>query len=443
MKKLLLTLPLIAGASWAGTSYYAGTQTQDAYQQLLAQLGEIKPLTVENESYTQGMLQSSAITLVKDSASDNAQVLFRLKHDIDHSAVGYDDQGVRIGTAVIRTTLLIDPDSEILDADTLSRFEDGQPFELVTRIGTGGSSNSLLSISGYAHDYDDTRVSFAGGEYTLDTIGDVLTGKGEIGEILVEDDEGRMRISPMQIAQNMKRVASGVYTGDYNMDIAEIRLEGEAFPDTIVLSDLGMASDASKNNDRFDTTMVMRVGDIAAPIPVNSGKIDVAVKGLSLEGLKRYTDEVGRISLLGDDLDDPATAQAFLEAYKHLIVPGVSVDYGIEVSNDGGDMALNYGLGILDKGTGDVLAVSTVRDVLDILRLELHLDADAAAVDQTPLAMVMMQPQAQQYILSDGVSYTSDIVVQDMLVDINGNPLSLEMMLGEMLDMPLDVAASM
>ena len=80
---------------------------------------------------------------------------------------------------------------------------------------------------------------------------------------------------------------------------------------------------------------------------------------------------------------------------------------------------------------------------LDILKLELHLDADAAAVDQTPLAMLMMQPQAQRYVHSDGVSYTSDIVVQELQVDINGNRLSLETILGEMLDMPLEVAASM
>ena len=30
MKKLLFALPLLAGASWAGTTYYAGNQTQPA-----------------------------------------------------------------------------------------------------------------------------------------------------------------------------------------------------------------------------------------------------------------------------------------------------------------------------------------------------------------------------------------------------------------------------
>ena len=48
MKKLLAVLPLVAGASWAGTTYYSGSQTRDAYDQLLAQLGQISSFAVEN-----------------------------------------------------------------------------------------------------------------------------------------------------------------------------------------------------------------------------------------------------------------------------------------------------------------------------------------------------------------------------------------------------------
>jgi len=31
MRKLLLALPLVAGASWAGTTYYSSSQSEPAY----------------------------------------------------------------------------------------------------------------------------------------------------------------------------------------------------------------------------------------------------------------------------------------------------------------------------------------------------------------------------------------------------------------------------
>ena len=49
----------------------------------------------------------------------------------------------------------------------------------------------------------------------------------------------------------------------------------------------------------------------------------------------------------------------------------------------------------------------------------------------------MMSAQAQQLIVDDGTRYKADITLKDLIVDINGNPLSLEMMMGEMLDTKL------
>jgi len=50
MKKLLLALPVVAGVSWAGTSYYAGVEAESAYDQLLTQGFVLEPLVFEKES---------------------------------------------------------------------------------------------------------------------------------------------------------------------------------------------------------------------------------------------------------------------------------------------------------------------------------------------------------------------------------------------------------
>jgi uncharacterized protein YdgA (DUF945 family) len=88
---------LVAGASWAGASYYAGAQTQSGYEQLLLQLNELKPFTLVNEEYYAGVANSTAITKVMESTAADAKVLFRLHHAINHSPIGMNDSGVRVG----------------------------------------------------------------------------------------------------------------------------------------------------------------------------------------------------------------------------------------------------------------------------------------------------------------------------------------------------------
>ena len=130
MRKLLLALPFVAGASWAGTTYYAGSQTEPAYERLISQLNEFKPFTVESEEYQAGFLQSVAVTRVMDSAGPDAKLLFRLKHVINHSPLGVNDNGARIGSSVIRTTLLADPDNTGM-ATVISGFSGQEPFCLL------------------------------------------------------------------------------------------------------------------------------------------------------------------------------------------------------------------------------------------------------------------------------------------------------------------------
>ena len=103
---------------------------------------------------------------------------------------------------------------------------------------------------------------------------------------------------------------------------------------------------------------------------------------------------------------------------------------------------MRYGVRVVDASSANYPAngfdsVTTVRDLLNILTLEAHMEADVEAVISLPWPCFMGAPEAQQYIVSDGLKYTSDITVSDLIVDINGNPLSLEMMVGDMLDMPL------
>ena len=106
MKSLIVALPLIAGATWAGTSYFAGAQSEAGYDQFLSQTNAANFLTFEKESFEQGLTTSKAVTVVKESSAPDAEVLFRLAHDINHSSVQLNDNSPSVGTATIRTTLV-------------------------------------------------------------------------------------------------------------------------------------------------------------------------------------------------------------------------------------------------------------------------------------------------------------------------------------------------
>jgi len=443
MKKLLLAIPLVAGASWAGASYYAGAQTQSGYDQLLVQLNEFKPFTLINEEYYAGVTNSTAITKVMESTAADAKVLFRLRHEINHSPISMHDSGVRVGAATIITTLVRDDAFSDGLLAAMNDFQDDEPFQLTTEIGFDGTTVNQFLVSAYQRQYDDIEVTFDGINYTSTIKGDSFVGAGTVGKLVVNAEDGALNLSAGSIETDLTRIGQAIYTGQYSVVFNDLSYSGDDMRTSVNLRNISVSSDTRLAEGSLDSTAAFSVGEINSPMPINSAGIDVGIKGLSIDGLKSYVEYASKISM-SDVMatSDPEFVIGLMESYKSIIGPGTSLDYAFNVSNDGGDAKLSYGISIVDASspnypTDGFDSVSTVRDVLSMVKLEAHLDADVEAIDQSPLAMFMGAPEAQQYIVSDGIKYRSDITVSNLIVDINGNPMSLEMMVGEMLDMPL------
>lgn len=443
MKKLLIAIPLVAGASWAGASYYAGAQTQSGYDQLLAQLNELKPFTLVNEEYYAGVASSTAITKVMESAAADAKVLFRLHHAINHSPIGMNDNGVRVGAATIVTTLVKDDSLPEVFLANISDFKELEPFQINTEVGFDGTTINQFLVSAYERQYDDVNVVFDGIDYTSTIQGDSFVGAGTVGKLSVRADDGELIVSAGAIQTDLTRIGQAMYTGKYGVVFDDISYSGQEMLDSVKLKTISLNSDTTINNGSLDSMAALSVLEINSPMPINSAGFEVAVKGLSIAGLQSYVEHASQISVVDSILmSDPDVVMDMLESYKSVIGPGASLDYAFNVSNDGGDANVSYGISVVEASSpnypvGGFDSVSTIRDVLNMVKFEAHLDADVAAIDQSPIAMFMGAPEAQQYIVSDGIKYTADVTVSDLIVDINGNPLSLELIVGEMLDMPL------
>ena len=443
MRKLLLALPLVASASWAGTTYYAGTQTQPAYDKLISQLNEFKPFTVESEQYNAGFLTSTAITKVMNSAGPDAQTLFRLQHVIEHSPVGVDGNGARVGASTIHTTLLVDEYSEEV-TEFLAAFDNQQPFELFTRVGISGAVTNDLVLSPFSINRDGSEASFEGGQYTVnsDNTG-AIAGEGELGAIVLANNVAQYSVSASTGVFDLQRISAGIHTGNYSFDIPEIAfINKESGTKDGRIADIKLTSNTEFEGALMNSDLQIVAGSVETPLDISSASFEFNIGGLSLQGLQEYVEIMESLPIVGDDPDysDSLVASDF-DAYKALISPGAKMGLDLAMENSGGAISTSFDAKF--KGDGSVSgydSMGTIRDLASAHVLSLKINADEAALHATPAVMVLLHPMAQQYLLSDGISYSTDIKAEDLILEVNGNPQSLEDMFGGILSMPLDLS---
>jgi len=447
MNKLLLgALPLVAGASWAGTTLYSGSQSEDAYAQLVQQLDQMSGYSVKQEAWEPGFLESQAITRVSASDAADAPVLVRLKHNIYHSPVNLDGQGELVNASRIVTTLLSDDLSE--SGQKLFGLFDDEPITLTTHIGFGGSSQNVAQIAAMKVDAEELKFDMAASEvnFTFDPEGK-LQGTGTVGAAsLLETVEGlTMAMEPGEADFDLDWAADGIYTGTQSVRLGKLTLnEGKPGSETI-LTDASLVSTADVNDERLTNDLIMESKIANSFIPVDEFRFSTKIENLAMNGFS----EVMKISATLNDqafTDEPEAAlEHVAEAYKQLIVPGSGLHYGLELGNSEGDAKAfakvvfegSDAANATDASAFDSMA--TVGDLVGALSAQADLDADLSAVAMTPIPVLLGSPGISDWLVNDGETISSKITLEDLVLNVNGNPIPLEMMLGEMLQMPLDM----
>jgi|GEM_PF-1244127 len=445
MKKILLALPFVATASWAGTTLYTGSQSRTAYDDLLAQLDASTTLSVSAESYDAGFMSSSAITRVRFSDAAEAKVLFRLRHEIAHSPVGVNEGRARVGAARIVTTLLTDTlDDDILEL--LGAFEGGEPFVLDSDVDFAGRASHALRIAPVdLAGEGGATLRFDGANYTIDAETEKhLAGTGTFGEITFDDPTTGMRVTvaPGTDRFELDWVQEGVFTGGQQLDPGTVRIESTGM--ALTLDDMRVESINEKIGERLSSEFIVSAGSIASttPLPLDAASFGTRVDGIDLAGLRGFIDGFGDLSERAFDTMAPEKQFREIGAlYGMLVSPGLSLAYDIAFSNPGGEVTAS--LGGVFEGDGSASghdAMTTIGELLRGMRLTASLDADADAVAMTPAAMFLMGDQLAPWIVSDADGYRSALVVDDLIVDVNGEALSLQDMAGELMSLPLDLS---
>ena len=439
MKKLLAVLPLVAGASWAGTTYYSGSQTRDAYDQLLAQLGQISSFAVENESYTSGFMKSSAITTVKTSDKDDAEIVFRLSHEIDHSPIGFNDGAARVSASNILTTLLIDPDSDV--GKTFSElFGDEEPVVLSSSVGFNGKTLNELRTApiNIAGDDGSFTINESLHEFSFDPDGKLI-GSGELGELAFSSAEGdNFTASAITHAFDLNWIQTGVFTGSSTvaMDTASL-VQSNGM--VIGLNKVTYEQLAKSSNGTIAYDQTIDIADLESPIDLKTLAVSNSISGLKLEAIQQAQELSNKLMLEDADSANDTLLAELGNVYKSLIGKGASLSYGLGFTNSGGAADAEVSLTFKgDDSANGIDNLATVGDLIHALQASLKVDADAAALESTPLAMLLYSPQASQVLVNENGKYTANITLDEAIVDINGQPLSLALMLQGPMEMPLD-----
>lgn len=442
-KKILVSLPLVGATTWAGGSYYLGSQAQDAYTKLLFQLNEMKPYSFESESYQAGLATSHAVTLVRATSSSDSPVLMRLKHEISHTPLQIQSGAAPAFNPASIVTTIGKSEDDLFGGFIagLDKYYNGvEPLVLTTSVSFDGSTSNELRINPLDVQEEMLSVSFQGGSATV--YGD---GQGHFtGQALIEKatlglgTQFNLSVEPSISEFEVFRVSQALYEGEYQyrLPLIEFSADGVDF----ALNNAYVKSSSSRENDQFNAAGSMGVQDVSGPLPIQTVDLAVEIEGMSVEGLQAYQELASRIPQFDDGNVIDVSASEILDALVGLFNADGSTSVRLELGNSGGDASANLQVRVIDSLKERGLAsYETVGDLLKAFEVQASVVADEMALMQTPAVMFLDHPMVAEFLVHEGSAYRSDLRVSDAMLAINGNYEPLADIVGPMFDMPLQM----
>lgn len=437
MNKLLIAVPFALGTmgavALAATSQFSGEQTKAEYEQLLAQLNALAPAIFVNESYETGVGKSTAVTRVQSTLADDSDVWFFLHHEIDHSAVKKDDDGLHIGTVTISTTL---HQENVEQKDIVEMFEDSTPFRLVTDIQHTGEMRNRFTVNASTPELAADGISWDGLELDVVTKDQAIVGGGKLGRLNFTDPEDGMEFSIEDSPFDLDLVLheSIGYVGDVSSVINELTMSSPQRPE-MRITQIGIKSESTIDDNSLDTALSFDVQGIQSIMPISNASLDVSLDGLGVKGMSLLSD---LLQPENAELGEDQMQTEILRALKDMLQPGSLMNLNLLLNNRGGDVVTDLNIAIKEEGEQGMSAdaldnIVTQRDVLNVINLNGVLNADRSALDLTPVMIFI--GAAGKYVTVSEESVTSSVTLEGSTLNINGVMLPLEQLMGS-LDQP-------
>lgn len=441
MKKRFLALPLalgVAGASWAGGTLYGGNEARQAYDRLLADVGDAYGLTLVPSSYQAGFLSSEAVTELRLGGGDEAPTLMRFRHLIEHSPVG--DSGLR-AARIVTTADISGLDPEIAGR-LATLFGDAVPLTVETVIGLGGDAEHAVTVAAWGRDDTTARLAVAPMQWTVNQSGTgVVSGTGSWPGLSFRsktDPDVEINLGASHDRFDYRQVDGMLYVGDYLAELGDLTASSIGTGTGGALSDMRLSSVADVVGGVYQGNAMIEIASMELPIALDSLRFQVDLDGLPSASMMKMTRAANALSFATFGADEVATEKAmesYLAALASMLRPGLSMGYTMELSNAGGRAVADYDMSW--AGQDGLAGLETLGDLVRALRVTATLDVDAEAIALTPAAMFVNPAALVPWIVGDADGYRADIVIDDLIMNVNGQPMPLEAMAGPVLNRPL------
>lgn len=451
MKKLLLALPLFAGAAWAGTTAYSGAQTEPAYKLLLEQM-DSELFSVTPKDFDGGFMNSEAVTEVRSKEEPTEEPLFLLNHKINHSPVSMIPETARFGAANIITTRDIDSVKDEELKQILQAFDTGEPFVVNTDISIDGDSNSKITFNAIDHAHPDGNIKADKSVYEINTTMDGhITGKGNLNNIQLLDikNGGEVSFKGASLNFDINRIDASTTMqslfGDakieFNMDEMNIVERGQPLAN-LTGARLEMVQQLTEADPEFKFGIGAKKVE-SAELPLQSFDFNTALSGFSVEKIRSHTAFLVRLQEAADPTQILMSPEG-IDMLRSTFTPGTKLAMDVKADSTEGNTDGKLNIWFTGNGTADgYTGMKTVGDLAKAIAGTANIEMDRSLLALSPMGEMLDDPIAQAYltITDDSVILNADL--DKLILKLNDQMLPLELMGGEMLQMPLEFLTQM
>lgn len=325
MNKLVIVSAIVGvlGASWAGSTWYVGQQTEQQLKsqieqanQAIAQTPQLEGVKLALVDYQKSFMDASGkvkVSLPK-TLGENTPESIDLLLTIQHGPILLTSSSPKVAMSAIQSRL----DLSTLNADIQKQlkalFNNKDPLTIDTQLNFGNSADYTMVVNPLSYEDDNKTgaINFSGLNLTGSTA--LSTDKerqiyegpinGKIGKLEVKIGEDLLVLLP---ESDIKGQAKGYTDGELISSAMELNMPGisvkaKELPEPISFG-LNLKSTGTTNETDTAGSFGLTVSDLMTPLlPTSKGIYDIKINGLNTAGLKEVKDLLAQVEPLQNEL---------------------------------------------------------------------------------------------------------------------------------------------
>ena len=279
MKKVLLVVLIfcaLLGASYAGVSYWAGTQARKHYDLLIEKIARPN-VEVVSESYERVIFTSRAVTTVtlKQPGAKPALLSFNIINSIQHGPFAFEGNPHLKGRvqpiqALISTHLAPGPQNGEELKKILDKFPELQSSEILTVLFWDGSGETYTDVPSFQKKIPGDKgkeLSIAWGGFSSEAKFDVglgeITGSFAAPSLGIGEDKTIMRFGGLKGDFNSHPGIKGLMVGSASVSLDNFEIENDGYV-SLHLRSTGVRGEAGISGDTVDNTLGFHFDELVA-----------------------------------------------------------------------------------------------------------------------------------------------------------------------------------